>query len=216
MNKKKLKIYIKNLKNSSNYLSFLNSSIRYFPNFKIYFVHLKLYSKPYAIIIVIIFHFHFNQKDYCSHVRAQLQANTDSLIAQIETLKIDMTQKINRFENDSIQSFESRPENKFEYSMVCKETEKSIKQFELTGNQVYIIFQLAQLIKCKQFLIKIYKFKSTDANQIIEMLAKERAKLNELAFKKKIFRLESNETASKLNENILGLIVYDMNTNVQK
>jgi hypothetical protein len=47
------------------------------------------------------------------------------------------------------------------------------------------------------------------------MLEKEKTKLNELVFKHNILRIEFNETENKLNENILGSIVYDMmNINV--
>jgi hypothetical protein len=91
-----------------------------------------LYKKHVNIYLISL------KKDYCSDMRAQLKASTKSLIQRIENLNHDMTQKINQFEIDSIQTYESKPENKFEYSIICKETEKSIRQLELTGNQVYL------------------------------------------------------------------------------
>ena len=77
-----------------------------------------------------------HQRDYCAQLRNQIQANTDSVIEQINEMNQEMTQKINKYETDSIQNFESKPENKFEYNAIWKETEKLIKQFELTGDQV--------------------------------------------------------------------------------
>ena len=51
--------------------------------------------------------------------------------------------------------------------------------------------------------------KAADSNEIIEMLEKEKMKLNEMVFKGNVLRLESDGIGIRLDKNTLGSFVCD-------
>ena len=124
-------------------------------------------------------------RDYCTDLRNKIRFATDQSTQQINTINQELLDQLNQYEMNSIQAFEASRETREAYNSIVLDTEKLLKQFDSTDNEV------------------------SDVNEIIDLLEKEKLKLNQLVFNGNILKFESN--TNKLDNAVLGFLAFETN-----